>query len=262
MELLGAKARFASAIMLVLICGLTILVRVIFRHCTGQCVPLLEGARADVIVTFNSPRALPGGLAFWLEVGGGSPTPMSCFDKVPSEPQVWHGVPSGDHRIRAVLWKAPSGSSAQPKSKEELEGTGPFEVARSESVELVVHRFEDFNPSYEFRKVEPWHRLPEGLEISVNLQEGGSQARIPQPWQWDVRVVGQEARQRVPVRAETTMSDILEVLGLSDSTHEVVWCQDSGKHERVLQPGWTALQADLFRYQNQVFVRRFATMVD
>ena len=115
-----------------------------------------------------------------------------------------------------MLWKAPSGSSAQPKSKEarstshiggggfvkpqgakrvhhffpatphppsrmscsshipmfhrtfsdiplqELEGTGPFEVARSESVELVVHRFEDFNPSYEFRKVEPWHRLPEG----------------------------------------------------------------------------------------------------
>jgi len=60
-----------------------------------------------------------------------------------------------------------------------------------------------------------------------------------------------------------------------------VWCQESGKHERVLQSNWTAaqaplaavlqtrlvisnahLQADLFRYQKQIVVRRFATLVD
>ena len=74
----------------------------------------------------------------------------------------------------------------------------------------------------------------------MNLQEGGSQARIPQPWQWEVLVVGQEAsaslqrrwieslapslqvKQRVSVHSNTKMSDVLESLGLSDSTHEVV----------------------------------------
>ena len=76
----------------------------------------------------------------------------------------------------------------------------------------------------------------------MNLQEGGSQARIPRPWHWEPRVVGQEAaqsisswhpastsrlreeRQRVAVNADTTMSDVLQSLGLSDSTHEVAWC--------------------------------------
>lgn len=96
----------------------------------------------------------------------------------------------------------------------------------------------------------------------MNLQEGGSQARIPRPWHWEPRVVGQEERQRVAVNADTTMSDVLQSLGLSDSTHEVVWCQESGKHERVLQSSWTAAQADLFRYQKQIVVRRFATLVD
>ncbi|CAE7945011.1 unnamed protein product [Symbiodinium necroappetens] len=246
MELVGEKASVGES-------------KLILVPKTGQNVALADGALADVSVKFNS--ALPGGLAFWLEVGGSPSTPMNCFEKVPTEPYVWRSVPEGNHVIRAVLWKT-ADSSMQPKSKEDLEGAGPFEVTHAEKVDFFVHRPEDFNPSYDWRKVEPWHRLPEGLEISMNLQEGGSQARIPQPWHWEPRVVGQEERQRVAVNADTTMSDVLQSLGLSDSTHEVVWCQESGKHERVLQSSWTAAQADLFRYQKQIVVRRFATLVD
>lgn len=246
MQLLGEKASAGES-------------KLILVPKTGQNVALADGALADVSVKFNS--ALPGGLAFWLEVDGSPSTPMSCFEKVPTEPYVWHGVPEGNHFIRAVLWKT-TDPSMQPKSKEDLEGAGPFEITHMEKVDFFVHRPEDFNPSYDWRKVDPWHRLPEGLEISMNLQEGGSQARIPQPWHWEPRVVGQEERQRVAVIADTTMSDILQSLGLSDSTHEVVWCQESGKHERVLQSSWTASQADLFRYQKQIVVRRFATLVD
>ncbi|CAE7241653.1 unnamed protein product, partial [Symbiodinium pilosum] len=202
---------------------------------------------------------LEGGLAFWLE--GGTASPMNCFEKVPAEPYVWRGVPEGRHHIQAVLWKARANSSMQPTCREDLENKAAFEVTRAERVEFCVRRFEDFIAAYDWRKVEPWHRVPEGLEIAVNLQEGGSQARIPQPWSWDVLVVGQ-AKQTVQVRADTKMADVLQGLGLSDSTHEVVWCQEGGSHERVLQPNWTAVQADLFRYRDQIVVRRFATLVD
>ena len=59
-----------------------------------------------------------------------------------------------------------------------------------------------------------------------------------------------------------------------------VWCDANGKHESTLKPNWTAkqaavisidssllsplfvFQADLFKYREQVQVRRFATIVD
>ena len=98
-------------------------------------------------------------------------------------------------------------------------------------------------------------------------------ARIPSPWPWQAQVDGEE--QRVSVQRSSSMAELLEALDLSDSTHEVagrpragrrpgrgaeVWCD--GRYESGLRPEWTAEQAQLFRYREQVRIRRFATVVD
>ena len=45
---------------------------------------------------------------------------------------------------------------------------GAFQVTRSESVDFSARRFEDFNPGYDWRKVEKWHRLPEGQKPATD----------------------------------------------------------------------------------------------
>eukprot|EP00931_Biecheleriopsis_adriatica_P013276 TRINITY_DN114632_c0_g1_i1.p1 TRINITY_DN114632_c0_g1~~TRINITY_DN114632_c0_g1_i1.p1 ORF type:complete len:261 (-),score=60.38 TRINITY_DN114632_c0_g1_i1:42-824(-) len=237
----------------------------------GDYVDLPSGkSAADVIARFNSETAGSGSLAFWIEAASDASKrgPVNCLQQVPSEAYALRGIPEGQHRIHAVLWQPQPGAAegAQPTTPEELAPGGGFTVRSHANVSFFVRRFEDFLPSYDWNVVERWHRLPPGLEVSLDLGEGGSRkARIPQPWQWDVRVLGESGeatKQRVAVEAETSMAELLSRLGLSDSTHEIVWSQEDGKHERLLQPSWTARQADLFRYSSQIFVRRFATVVD
>ena len=100
-----------------------------------------------------------------------------------------------------------------------------LEWLRDACVELQVRRFEDFVASYDWQRVERWHLLPPGLEISM---DSGS-ARIPEPWPWQVRVEEQE--QRVSVQRSSSMAELLEALGLSDSTHEV-----AGEPKDCLEP--------------------------
>lgn len=218
----------------------------------GDYIPLNPGEEfADVRLTLNP--SLAHSIAFWFEARG-TPGSMNVLDKIPSEAFVWHKIPEGQHRIHAVLWKATAAmdASSRPKTLEDLEG---FECLGRESIDIYVRRFEDFQPTYDWQPFERWHQLPPGLEISVDTRR----ARIPEPWPWNVEVVGQGTEQ-IQVHGTSTMSQLLELLKLSDSTHEVVW--RDAKHEYTLQPAWTARQADLFRYREHVVVRRFATIVD
>lgn len=220
-------------------------------------------AAADVITTFRS-SAGTGRLAFWIEAAEDAAKrgPLNCLPQIPSEPYALRGIPEGRHRIHAVLWEPlETASSPEPASVEELLETGGFVVLTRATVSFSVRRFEDFVAAYDWKPVERWHRLPPGLEVALDMGESQSRkAKIPQPWQWDVQVDEQEGRQRVPVEADTPLLELLTRLGLTTSTHELIWSQ--GGHERVLQPTWTARQTDLFRYAQQIRVRRFATIVD
>ncbi|CAJ1423787.1 unnamed protein product [Effrenium voratum] len=150
---------------------------------TGAYIPL-SGVSAEVSVSFQG--SLQGPCAFWIEGKGISGT-MNVLDEVPSAPYVWKGVPEGSHRIHLVLLKS---GEEKPQTPEDL---AQRVVERREAVDVVVRRFEDFAPSYDFQPVENWHMLPPGLEICVDL-EGGKKARIPEPWQWHVRVADQDLR--------------------------------------------------------------------
>ena len=191
----------------------------------------------------------------------GKPGTINVLDQVPSEPYVWQKVPEGQHRIQVVLWKPTSAMDAtsQPKAPEDLSS---FDCSRGRAtVDIIVRRFEDFMPSYDWKPVERWYQLPPGLEISMDLSGEAKRAKIPEPWKWQVEIIG-EGAEMIEVRRDSTMSELLEKMKLSDSTHEVVFCDPNGKHEISLKPDWTAQQADLFRYRDQVQVRRFASIVD
>mmetsp|Transcript_41896 Transcript_41896/g.125239 ORF Transcript_41896/g.125239 Transcript_41896/m.125239 type:complete len:253 (-) Transcript_41896:67-825(-) len=216
-----------------------------------------EKNAADVIISFG---ALQGRLAFWVESAEdpGRHGPVNCLPSVPSEAYALRGMPEGRHRVHAALWEPPAADpAAQPKLPKELGVGGRFEVRHLASRCFNVKRFADFTPGYDWRPVEPWHRLPPGLEISMDLSgsggDGQRRARIPQPWQWDATVDG--AVKRVPVEAEATVATLLERLGLPAASHEMVWRQPDGQHERVLEPSWTAQQTDLFRYSKDIIVR-------
>jgi len=211
---------------------------------------------ADVIISFGP---LQGHLAFWVESTEvpNRRGPVNCLPAVPTEAYVLPGLPEGPYRLHAALWEPSTGTAAaaQPSAPSELEADGPFQVRLRASRCFHVRRFADFSPSYDWQAVEPLHRLPPGLEITMDLSasDGGRRARIPQPWQWDARVEGEV--QRVPVEADATVASLLELLGLSPATHEAVWRQADGKHERVLEVSWTARQADLFRYSKDIIIR-------
>lgn len=212
---------------------------------------------ADVEVSFGPLR---GQLAFRVE-GVDNPSlqgPVNTLPQVPSEPYALRHLPEGAFRLHAALWEplpdAPTG--LVPKVATDLQEGSPFSISLRTTVLFHVRRFEDFAASYEWRPVEPWHCVPPGLEIEMDLGGAGSRrARIPQPWQWDAKIQGEAAPRRVAVEAEFTMAELLARLGLSKDTHEVVWQQPGGSHERALNAEWTARQADLFRYASQISVR-------
>jgi len=214
-----------------------------------------EKKAADVIIRFGQR---PGHLAFWIESAQdqGHRGPLNCLDAVPSEDYALRNIPEGSYRVHAAIWEASAGASGQPKAANELEVGGPFITREKATVSFTVRLFEDFNASYEWAVVELWHRLPPGLEISLDLggANGDRRARIPQPWQWDVTVDGADVK-RVAVEADDSMDTILARLGISTATHEVVWRQPDGNFERILEPAWTARQADLFKYGRNMFVR-------
>mmetsp|Transcript_161877 Transcript_161877/g.393236 ORF Transcript_161877/g.393236 Transcript_161877/m.393236 type:complete len:173 (+) Transcript_161877:3-521(+) len=167
-------------------------------------------------------------------------------------------MPEGRHRLRAAVYAPPGGApGARPRSPEDLAPGGGFEVRHSASCCFNVKRFVDFAPSYDWQPVEHWHRVPPGLEISLDLSgsggDGQRRARIPQPWQWDAAVDG--VVKRAPVEAEATVASLLERLGAPEAAHEMVWRQADGRHERVLEGSWTARQVDLFRYSKDIIVR-------
>ena len=68
-----------------------------------------------------------------------------------------------------------------------------------------------------------------GLEIAVNLQEGGSQARIPQPWSWDVLVVGQ-AGGRVKDLGSRVWGSLFGGLWVFEFLGSIVWGWEFGFH--------------------------------
>eukprot|EP00933_Yihiella_yeosuensis_P064839 TRINITY_DN68376_c0_g1_i1.p1 TRINITY_DN68376_c0_g1~~TRINITY_DN68376_c0_g1_i1.p1 ORF type:complete len:217 (-),score=34.95 TRINITY_DN68376_c0_g1_i1:54-704(-) len=216
---------------------------------------------------------MSGKLAFWISgnpasaAPGASPMvgPINCLQTVPSEDYALRGIPEGKWRIHAAIWEAMKDDpTKEPRTPDDLLESGPFRASGSATTSTTVRPFEDFVASYEWKHVEEWHRMPSGLEIVLDLGGGNERkARIPQPWSWDVRVEdGEASTRRVSVKADTTMAEVLTALDLSTTTHEVVWRQDDGAHERSLQASWTAQQADLFRYSKQIVIRRHATMID
>ncbi|CAE8720738.1 unnamed protein product [Polarella glacialis] len=232
----------------------------IFAPREGAFLELPAGkAQADVIVKFSRAQ---GSLAFWIEsADAASPLkgPLNVLATVPLEDYALRGIPEGTYTIHAMLWEVAAGApDAQPRTSEELLGSSSaFRLLRGRtSVSFTVKRFEDFVPKYEWKPVAHWHRLPPGLEIVLDLGGSGDRkARIPQPWQWDARVADEAVPKRVPVMADTTMALLLSLMGFSTNTHEVVWGQDDGKHEQVLEVNWTSTQANLFQYSRQIFVR-------
>lgn len=223
----------------------------------GDYVELPAGkSAADVTIKFG---VAPGRLAFWIEFAE-DPSKvgqMNCLPRVPEEAYALRGIPEGSFRVHAVLWEAldPLAPVKEPQKPSELQSGGSFVVSDRMTASFFVRRFEDFVPRYEWQPVEGWHRIPRGLEVIMDLG-AGRRARIPQPWQWDATVEGEADRRRVGVEAESTMASLLGGLGFDASTHEVVWRQADGKFERVLDGAWTARQADLFRYEKDVLVRR------
>jgi len=234
--------------------------RLIKKPEAGDFIDLPAGkAAADVFVTFGEGQ---GQLAFWVEGVTNSSLrgPVNCLPVVPAEAYAVRGLPEGAFPLHAALWEAaPGAGDAKPQTAADLDGAR-FVVAARAAVDFTVRRFEDFAAGYDWQPVERWHRLPAGLEISLDLGTGAGsgsrRARIPQPWNWDARVQDDPAPRRVPVEADTTFGELLLRLGFSRETHEAVWQQPDGSHARPMDAGWTARQADLFRYRGQISIRQ------
>lgn len=212
----------------------------------------------DVIVDFG---AFTGSLAFWIEgttaTGKHCEGPVNCLPDVPKEAYALRNIPEGTYTLSASIFEVPAGSAAlQPRTKEELEG-GQFKVTLTCKRSFSVRRFEDLKPSYEWQHLEPWQKVPPGLEISLDLNAGAGsrRAKIPESWSWDAAVAGEESTRRIVVRRAMTMAQLLEEAGLSPTSHEVVWSQPEGQQARVLEAAWTVEEVDLFRYRGQVQLR-------
>jgi len=235
--------------------------RLIAKPKDGDYIDFSAGkSSADVVVGFG---ALTGRLAFWIEAADSSELllPVKCLSEVPKEAYLVPGVREGTWRLCAAGWEPPQAAlAATPSTPADLASGSQsgFGVASRAEVCFTVRRFEDFAPSYEWKPLARWHRVPPGLEVDLDLggEGAGNRARIPQPWQWDAQIAGEAAPRRLAVKADSTMAQLLEQLGFTSQTHEVVWRQPDGAHERVLDCQWTATQTDLFRYAKQIEIRR------
>jgi len=223
---------------------------------------------ADADASQSNPQC-----AFWVQ-DASTPSkhgPLNVLAQAPKEDYFLRGIPEGDHEVHVVLWLPPAhDANMKPSKPEELlaaNGSSTFRVVQHAQAQFHVKRFEDFKPTYEWQQVLPWHRIPPGLEVTMDMeaggQGGGNKARIPQPWQWEAKIHddltaagGAPRVQRTAVQASTTMGELLQQLGLGAGLFDIVWQQEGGSHTQILQPNWTAQQADLFRYANNITVRR------
>jgi len=232
-----------------------------------------DKSAADVFVAFNGSGGDVGGqpwrMAFWIEDAANAQKhgQVNLLDKIPTEDYALQNIPEGSYRVRAVLWMPNADAQEQPKKPDQLLGdSGTFKVLARADVAFNVKRFEDFSPAYDYKEVQPWNRVPTGLEITMDMSGGGGKkARIPQTWQWDA-VVNDKAEPsgrrtiRVEVQADATFEKMLRQAGLDPTAWEAVWQQFDAKREkvqfeRVMDVGWTAQQADLFRYQKDIAIR-------
>lgn len=227
----------------------------------GQYLDLPSGKQVtDVFVTFAKAPAEAASLqmAFWIEAAD-DPSKrgvLNILPGVPTEPYALRGIGAGAHRIRAALVRA---GAAEKPTHADLPAMSP---SLETAVTVHVRAFEDFRPSYEWRTVELWHRIPPGLEVRLGLDDFGERsARIPERWQWDVVAapgtdVSALERQRVEVTATSTLGELKQQLGANGPAWELVWRQEGASHERVLEDSWTATQADLFNYKNDIVLRQ------
>mmetsp|Transcript_102006 Transcript_102006/g.287982 ORF Transcript_102006/g.287982 Transcript_102006/m.287982 type:complete len:264 (-) Transcript_102006:182-973(-) len=232
----------------------------------GDYVELPAGKEgANVHIRFSphvggNSSSVGGSLAFWIVDAGGRCGPLNCLPVVPTEEYALPGIPAGTYRLSAAIWRASTRGGADPaptpKTLADLRSSF-FTIVMEAVVMFHVRRFEAFSPSYEWRGVEPWHKVPPGLEVRLDMGDGGGRlARIPQPWRWDARVEGEAAPRRAEVEAGTKVAEVLARLGVDVSTHEIVWRDPDGKWERILDCSWTAEMANLFGYARDIFVRR------
>lgn len=237
----------------------------------GDYIELRPGKNdVDVRITFGQHPTCetvtsPLQLAFWIENANDSKKhgPVNCLPKVPAEEYMLRRIPEGSHRVSAALWRFAADVPIQqqnqqnPKSPLDLKSGHPFDVVYFASITFHVRIFEDFSATYSWQFVHPWHRLPPGLEIALDMSGGGDRkARIPATWKWDAHFDDPRDVVRVDVEASTTVAQLLQKLGCSHADHQLVWIQPGGTHQHVLEPDWTAQQVDLFRYGHSIHVQR------
>ncbi|CAE8618721.1 unnamed protein product [Polarella glacialis] len=189
--------------------------RLLLKPADGDFVDLGGKAAGRVRLSFNKDLDFRGDyLVFWIADAEYPPRrgPLTVKRSVPADDFLLRNIAQGRHRVTCLVVKAPPSWDAEPSHSSLMH----FEVMDQTVAVITMRDFKDLVPSYNWQKAEPWHRLPPGLEIKMDLDKGGSRARIPQPWIWKVKVhlaaFPNMQELAVEVRAETRPADILASL--------------------------------------------------
>lgn len=164
-------------------------ISVMLKPLDGEFIDLGGQTTGSIRISFNPKLEFRGDyLVFWIEdVDDASRRgPLNVKASVPKEDSFLQNVHAGAHRVKVSVVKRMPGSSGLTEPTHD--SLSSFQSLDQASAVVTMQEFEVFVARYRPQPVLPWHRLPLGLEIKMDLTKGGSTARIPETWKWDVSV--------------------------------------------------------------------------